>query len=141
MTDDNHTSESFDEQVLNEQLTAAREQITSLQGQLAVAQEAARSSRRMLVNAQAQLQTGLMEVLTEEDEDRAEWLKDFLEANTPWEFSLTRQFRVTLNVQVLVEAKNEEEADQMANDWNVEVSGDGDPEVDGVSVEAVDEAD
>lgn len=141
MTDVNTTTEGLAPPPSNfeYQLEEARKQITNLQGQLVDARMELRHKRTVLESVQADLQSGLIEVLTEEDEDRAEWLKDFLDAHTPWEFELTRQWRVKLTVEVVIKAASEEDVRNAINDVEVNADRDSEAEVDGWNIDSIDE--
>jgi len=137
MTDDTMSPSTSTSSDLAEQLVQATQRITQLQSQLADSVEEARNARRQLVRVQDSLQYGLDQL----DEDEAELVKDFLEANTQWEFKLTHTFRVRVIVDVTVEARTESDAQGLADSWEFIIRGDGEPEVDGVTIDEVEEDD
>lgn len=108
---------------LTEELDACR---------LALREENVRASQAQ--GALRRVQTGLQEGLDEvDDDDERELVCDFLNANTQWEFKTTRAYRVTVTVYVTVEAKDEDEAREFAENA-ISVDGDGQAELESTEV-------
>src|SRR6188768_3617246 len=90
---------------LVEQHESLRKQVLDLQTQL-------QEQRRRFNGVQNQLEEGLQEV----DEDVAETVVDFLNAWTPWEFSLEREYEVRCTMVIRVQARNADAAEQAVLD-------------------------
>jgi hypothetical protein len=125
MTDTQQAEDSFGEvSAMGIQAETIRQLTDDLnQARLALREENVQKAQAQ--SALRRVQTGLQEGLDEvDDDDERELICDFLNANTQWEFKTTRAYRVTIKCTVLVEAKDEDEAREMADQISFEGEGD-----------------
>ncbi len=113
------------------------DQVVRLTHELEAARLALREENIRATSAQCALrrvQSGLQEGLDEVDDEDDRWaVCDFLNAHTQWEFKATRPYRVTVKVYVTVEAKDEDEAREWAEN-SISVDGDGQAECESAEV-------
>ena len=109
-----------------------RSQVLDLQEKLQAANTAKQDYLRRWNAAQEGLQEGLREV----DEDVAETVCEFLNAHSPWEFSLEQEYEVRVTMVIRVEARSADAAEQAVLDSHYTAT-DRDLEIENVEVDGV----
>jgi len=109
-----------------------RSQVLDLQEKLQAANTAKVGYLQKFNTAQSSLQEGLQEL----DEDTADTVCDFLNAHSPWEFSLEQEYEVRVTMVIRVEARSADAAEQAVLDSHYEAS-DRDLEIENVEVDGV----
>jgi heme oxygenase len=108
-------------------------QLATARVDLDAAKAATRTATARVSAIHSDLESAVMEL---EDDEVAEAIVDFLNANTPWEFSLEREFEVRCSMVIRVNARNADAAEQAVLDSHYTAT-DRDLEIENVEVDSV----
>lgn len=108
------------------------EQLDATRTKLILAEQVNQDLRRRYNAVQNSLEEGLLGI----DEEVAEEIVAFLNANSPWEFKLEREYEVRVTMVIRVEARSADAAEQAVLDSRYEAS-DRDLEIENVEVDGV----